>query len=169
MRTAGTAPVGDSPQPHAEVVNVWPRGGYISVDCALHDVDTSAAGKDSATTRDCSAVLLLRENAETARTYTLRPFQASFRIELPIADLVPFGQFDRVYWDAYLSVNTGGVESRTRIGRHLDDIEDKKNVMVFPGQRVTSASRGIRVTPYYTDHNNLSIRVRQLQRSEAGT
>lgn len=158
-------------QRHAEVISVWPREGHVSVHGIIHGIDhepegTPDNGEKLGTWR---ALLLLRGRPDVTRTYTLElePVQGEFDIVLPIGDLVPPGEYDRQYWDLYLATGTGEDETRLRVGRHLDDIQDKKRVMKFPGQRTSGNAGDVRVAPYYTDHNNLSIRARRLRPSEA--
>lgn len=167
MAAANGSTVGEFTQPRVEVVTVWPRDGYIRVACTLHDLDTTTADDHARTGPPHRAVLVMRGNRETVRTYTATPSRESLWFALPVADLVPPEQFNRIYWDLYFSLAVDNEDVLVRIGRHLDDIEDKKNIMAFPGQLVSGTSHDARVAPYYTDKNNLSIRVRQLQRSEA--
>ena len=65
--------------------------------------------------------------------------------ELPFAELAAAGPEDEV-WDLAL----GGL----RVGRRLDGLRGKQGVAVFPAWR--NGSRELR--PYYTVHDNLSIR-----------
>jgi glycosyltransferase involved in cell wall biosynthesis len=59
------------------------------------------------------------------------------------------------YWD--LSVRSEALGT-LRVGGHLDDVTDKKNTVVFPALDVPSPGGGRSLRPYFTVHNNLSVR-----------
>ncbi len=51
----------------------------------------------------------------------------------------------------------------TPLGRHLDDIPDKKTVMTFPAQTGEARTGAVSVKPYYTVMQNLSLISRPVQ------
>ena len=62
----------------------------------------------------------------------------------------------RELWDLYL-VPGNARGTALRLGRHLDDMPGKKNIVVFPKQWVEKPRR-LSIRPYYTDADHLSIR-----------
>ncbi|WP_399093064.1 hypothetical protein ACGH2B_23025 [Streptomyces sp. BBFR2] len=60
-------------------------------------------------------------------------------------------------WDLWLVPAEGAPP--VRIGRLLDDVADKKQVFSYPAMPVPAAGAEVRVGPYYTLDNDLSLRV----------
>jgi glycosyltransferase involved in cell wall biosynthesis len=60
-------------------------------------------------------------------------------------------------WDLHVELPSG----TARIGRHLDDIPRKQDVIVYPATSVDADGNCRKITPYYTGDNNLSIRVKE--------
>ncbi|MEU5703830.1 hypothetical protein [Streptomyces aurantiacus] len=144
-------------KPHAEIAEVWPRDGHVRLVGRIHGCPAEGDWR-----------LLLTRRGHTARhlDYPTHVKGDRFESELPIADLVtsePTGttgtaEVEVEEWDIHL---TDG-RARLRAGRQLDDIHGKKKIMVFPEQRV----RGLRVRPYYTVKDNLSLECRTERRTE---
>ncbi|MFI1414776.1 hypothetical protein ACH4Y0_33320 [Streptomyces sp. NPDC020707] len=128
---------------HAEMAEVWPRDGRVRLVGRIHG--RPAEG-------DWRLLLTRRGHPGRPLDYPARVKGDRFEGELPIADLVTPDPAEIEEWDIHL---TDG-ESRLRAGRHLDDIHGKKKIMAFPGQRV----HGLRVRPYYTVKDNLSLECR---------
>ncbi|MFJ8937528.1 hypothetical protein ACIRL0_17750 [Streptomyces sp. NPDC102365] len=128
---------------HAEMAEVWPRDGRIRLVGRIHG--RPAEG-------DWRLLLTRRGHPGRPLDYPARVKGDRFEGELPVADLVTPDPAEIEEWDIHL---TDG-ESRLRAGRHLDDIHGKKKIMVFPEQRV----HGLRVRPYYTVKDNLSLKCR---------
>ncbi|MFD5078543.1 hypothetical protein [Streptomyces sp. NPDC058371] len=132
-------------KPHAEIAEVWPRDGYIRLVGHLH-------GRPVRDTDDWRLLLVRRARTDQRLRYKVRLAGDRFESELPVADLSTDGQAEVEEWDIHL---TDG-EAQLRAGRQLDDIRDKKKIMVFPEQCVD----GLRVRPYYTVKDNLSLKCR---------
>jgi hypothetical protein len=59
-------------------------------------------------------------------------------------------------WDLFAQRGDG---CEVRVARLLDDIQDKKDVYSFPSGHVWATARGpLRISPYYTSGNGLSVR-----------
>ncbi len=78
------------------------------------------------------------------------------RARLPLTELVADSS-DSEYWDLWLRLGSGDM---LRLGRHLDDIADKKSIWILPSRDLPSPAGVRSVRPYYTRYNNLSIRSR---------
>ncbi|MEW2568245.1 hypothetical protein [Streptomyces sp. NPDC047070] len=130
-------------KPHAEIAEVWPRDGRVRLVGRIHG--RPAEG-------DWRLLLTRRGHFDRPLDYPATVKGDRFEGELPIADLVTQDPAGIEEWDIHL---TDG-ETRLRAGRQLDDIHGKKKIMVFPEQRV----RGLRVRPYYTVKDNLSLECR---------
>ncbi|WP_165956163.1 hypothetical protein [Streptomyces hainanensis] len=141
---------------HAELARVWPRDGRLRLVGRLHDHAPEPATADGWTLR------VARRGAvgEPALRYPAPLDGAAFDSSLPVADLVPADTFEPpALWDVWLAP-PGATGAGLRVGRLLDDIRNKKTVMVFPGQRVTRGELTLLVRPYYTIKDNLSVEVR---------
>lgn len=137
---------------HAELGEVWPRDGRIRLVGHLHDPPHPAGGP-----ADGWALLLaLREDGRRLLHYPAPLDGERFDVSFPVADLVSGGLRPPATWDAYLAPPGGDV--RLRVGRLLDDIRDKKRIMVFPAQPTAGATGPTLVRPYYTIKENLSVR-----------
>lgn len=134
---------------HAEIEQVWPRNGQIQITGRLHD-------HDPADSRPCKLLLVLRDRESEQLRYDATREGGGFDVALPVDDLALDG-LARATWDLHLVCGTGEDEERLRVGRHLDDIQDKKRIYVFPAQSVTSDEDGTVVRPFYTVHDNLSV------------
>ncbi|PSM37573.1 hypothetical protein C6Y14_41790 [Streptomyces dioscori] len=130
-------------KPHAEIAEVWPRDGRVRLVGRIHG--RPAEG-------DWRLLLTRRGRTDRPLDYPAQVKGDRFEGELPLADLVTPDPAEIEEWDIHL---TDG-EARLRAGRQLDDIHGKKKIMVFPEQRV----RGLRVRPYYTVKDNLSLECR---------
>ncbi|WP_433438475.1 hypothetical protein [Nonomuraea sp. CA-141351] len=137
---------------HAEIEQVWPRDGHVLV--IGHIVGTTyAIGAPEArrailtlTNRDRPGAVL-----HCPATLDGRRFEASVGVDLVAAATTA----DRQIWDLHLAVP--GLPDPLRVGRHLDDIVNKKKVMTFPAQNGDADTGAISVKPYYTDYQNLSL------------
>jgi hypothetical protein len=78
---------------------------------------------------------------------------ARFEAVLPLETLTLDDSLERELWDLYL-VPAGG--KPLRLGRHLDDMPGKKQIVTFPEQTVRRPAR-VAVRPYFTDADNISI------------
>ncbi|PAK25163.1 hypothetical protein CJD44_18170 [Streptomyces sp. alain-838] len=73
---------------------------------------------------------------------------------MPVSDLAVWDALPREHWDLHLLATRGGKKLVLRVGRHLDDMPGKKQIVKFPEQY----RAGVAVLPYYTDGDDLSIR-----------
>ncbi|MEV0598116.1 hypothetical protein AB0I82_02255 [Streptomyces sp. NPDC050315] len=133
---------------HAEVAEIWPRDGRIRV---LGHVVGAASGAGTLVAR-------VRDAAGTELRLAAKGRGSRFEVSVPLdalASATPEG--DRV-WDLYLVPD--GCDDALRLGRHLDDVPGKKKIFTYPAQRVG----GLRIEPYYTVQDNLSITCRRIAR-----
>jgi glycosyltransferase involved in cell wall biosynthesis len=78
-----------------------------------------------------------------------------FSAELDLDALVGAGAPGEPVWDLYLDVDGVG---ELRVGRHLDDLAKKKDVLVYPAAAVRAGETTRWLEPYFTVKNNLSLR-----------
>jgi hypothetical protein len=62
---------------------------------------------------------------------------------------------DEDYWDCSLA--------GLRLGKHLDDVTRKKTKIRYPAQIIEKGGRNLRIWAYYTDGDDLSITVREVE------
>jgi glycosyltransferase involved in cell wall biosynthesis len=137
--------------PHAELRHVDVDDGVLSVAAELDRVPTPPAG---------TAVSLVATSRERG-VEVEHPAQLDGRhvgARLPLAALVSDIP-EAEYWD--LSVRSDAF-GPLRLGGHLDDVPDKKNVVVLPAHEESSPGGGRSLRPYFTIHNNLSVRSKPL-------
>lgn len=114
--------------------------------------------------------LELRSRVDPARTITAvakpapAPYPAwegtgqGFRCTFPAGDLALGKAPGDELWDVYARPGDG--REPVRVARLLDDIADKKEVCTYPSTEVRATARGpVRVRPFYTRDNALSVRV----------
>ncbi|MGW7520733.1 sulfotransferase family protein [Streptomyces sp. NPDC054796] len=151
---------------HAEISQVWPREGRIRLVGALHGWRGGTQGAPGSSDSPGSSadapwrlVLTPRGHEEKQLSYDVTLDGTHFDVDFPVADLLTEGPRPPVpaEWDVHLTTKTADGEARLRLGRHLDDIENKKKVMVFPAQTAGKRAGAALVRPYYTVKNNLSI------------
>ncbi|MFE0173879.1 hypothetical protein ACFWZ2_16310 [Streptomyces sp. NPDC059002] len=68
-------------------------------------------------------------------------------------------------WDLWL-LPAGEDGPRIRLARLLDDVPDKKTIFTYPVVRVDAADGATEAGPYYTNDNDLSVRVREARAVE---
>ncbi|WBB64142.1 sulfotransferase [Streptomyces sp. WMMC500] len=158
----------------AEVTGVWPRDGLIRIAGRFLGAPPApdlTAGLTSDPTADPAAdpagdpavrwrlAVSMTGAPEHHLDYPATLHGATFEVSVPVADLAPPGIALPAKWDLHLTADTDGDVRRVRLQapRTLHDIEQKKNIVVFPAQSVSSDADTIQVKPYYTVRNNLSI------------
>ncbi|WP_248965626.1 hypothetical protein [Sphaerisporangium perillae] len=144
---------------HAEIHQVWPKDGRVRVVGRIVDLDLPtgvAAGSLTLTNRDRPHLVV-----RCPATLTGRRFEASFAVDLIASASAAAVAGDQEVWDLHLEVPGG--HSGLRVGRHLDDIPNKKKVMTFPAQVGGTARGFVSVKPYYTVEHNLSLICRPAQ------
>ncbi|MFD5660864.1 transferase [Streptomyces hirsutus] len=128
---------------HAEAGRLDLADGAMTVHARLHGAELS----DEAT-----ALLRLRSDKGTTRSFPLRTDGSAFSFTAPFGELTGKAPGDQV-WDAFLRPAAG--VPPVRIGRLLDDVADRKTVCVYPALTVGEAA----VRPYYTVDNDLAVEV----------
>lgn len=80
-----------------------------------------------------------------------------FTCEIPLRPIVTEHDPDRAHneWDLWLQ--TPSHEEGLRLGAHVDGIVGKKKKVVFPGVLLQGAADTIRICPYYTVDDELSL------------
>lgn len=136
---------------HAEIHQVWPRDGRIRI---VGRLEGEAPGKDSSAWQ---LLLTLRDDEDQQIRYDA-PVDEEGRFDTSLSvDDVALDGLPSATWDLHLTSPAASEEKQLRVGRHLDDIEDKKKIMIFPAQSVTSDEDATVVRPFYTVKNNLSV------------
>ena len=166
----------------AELAQVWPRDGRLRLIgrlCGPRPAGTGEAGETvdpGGAAWDTELVLLVARRAAAGAGAAAGPLRYPVTLDgrewdawLPVADLVPERLAAPLVWDLWLvPPRAAGERPRLRVGRVLDDIRDKKTIMVFPGQRVCAGPVTAVVRPYYTIKENLSVEVRAMEPEAAG-
>lgn len=129
----------------AEVQEIWPRDGQILVHLSLIGREAASATL-IVTPRGVGGPELRLPTGRSGRDFTAR---------IPLATLATACTTDDQTWDLALAPDDGS--ERLRVGKHLDDISGKKRIFVYPAQH----SAGVRVEPYFTVKDNLSIACRR--------
>lgn len=148
------APGAADGEPRAEVTEVWPRDGLIRIVGRLHGVPAEPAPVPAPRWR---LAVTLTGSPERRLDYPATVLGGDFDVSVPVADLAPSGIALPAKWDLHLTAGPDTPDVRLQASRILDDIEQKKNIMVFPAQSVSSDADTIQVKPYYTVRDNLSI------------
>jgi hypothetical protein len=164
-------------RPHAEIRRVWPRDGHIRI---LGTIVIGGVSDDVPVDKSWTLRLTSRERPElpvlsgaqrlkgrfvrtVTRTSPPTPRQlyfpvvndgARFETVVAVRDLAVWDALPREHWDLHVLATRGGKKVTLRVGRHLDDMPGKKQIVKFPEQY----SSGVAVLPYYTDGDDLSIR-----------
>ena len=143
---------------HAEVDEIWVRDGRLTLTGALVEVDAGSSAGDVA--------LVARERDGDREVVGEATVDTSgFSAALDLAALAGDGLPPNHVWDMYLRVDGVG---ELRLGRHLDDIPNKKGVLVYPPVTVGDGAASRRLTPYYTELNNVSIRSKAVADARPG-
>ncbi len=134
----------------AEVEEVWVRDGCVSVNGVVvvaGEAELGARAALVARTRDA------QREARGEATLAGTRFSATLALSALASPDLP----GDVHWDLYLRLDGAG---DLRLGRHLDDIPNKKDVLVYPPETVSEGGARRRLRPFYTHRNKLSIRSR---------
>ncbi len=135
--------------PHAEVVRIVVDETAMRLAVTL---PPSMTGHSGAPAR--AHLALVSRDSDVRVTFPTTFFEGQFdaRVELP--SLVVDRSEGRV-WDLLMHVEGNG--SPLRVGRHLDDVQDKKAALAYPRRRVRRGELEGEVRPYFTTENNLSV------------
>ncbi|MFF3646398.1 hypothetical protein [Streptomyces sp. NPDC002564] len=140
--------------PHAET-------GEIEIAEAAMTVHGRVYGTPLTDTAHVEAVR--RAEPDTVHRTALTAEGPEFTFALPYGPLAAAGAGP---WDLWLRP-AGDSGPRVRLARLLDDVPDKKTIFTYPVARLTTAGHGtVETGPYYTNDNDLAVRVREAQ---AGT
>ncbi|NYE49676.1 hypothetical protein HDA32_004796 [Spinactinospora alkalitolerans] len=82
---------------------------------------------------------------------------AAFRCRIPLAPMSEAHDFDRAHneWDLWL--RTPLADAELRLASRADDIVGKKKRFTFPAAVLGGAERRVRIRPYYTVDDDLSL------------
>src|SRR5919199_397345 len=142
----GLALEGRALRPHAEVQRVRVDADRVVLTGYL------PGGGDGA----ADARLVARRRRDGAeRTGPAALDGDAFTAELPLGALAAPGAGDEI-WDLALTVG----DEELRVGARLDDVPDKRAVIVYPARRVAVDGAVRELQPYFTRDNNLSVRSR---------
>lgn len=132
--------------PHAEVVQVRVEEAAVALDGLLPRAGAGASGPARLVAAQ------RRTGSEVVTPATIE--DARFSARLALSEL--FEERDETdVWDLRLDVPGLGA---LRVGAHLDDVRNKKEVFVYPARTLTRGDVERRFRPYFTVENNLSIR-----------
>ncbi|MER7397324.1 hypothetical protein ABT381_17645 [Streptomyces sp. NPDC000151] len=97
-----------------------------------------------------------REDGHTV-TIPLRGDGPDFAFVLPHGPLAEQWRAGTERWDLW--VRTGEVAEPVRISRILDDVPEKKQIFTYPAMPIGAPGAQVRVGPYFTVDNDLSVKV----------
>ena len=138
--------------PHAEVDTVWVRNGRIALEGALVGRKNDDPEPHRASV---GAVVVARERGTGRETRAEASVDGTrFAAALEVETLASGAQKATETWDLFLAVAS---TADLRIGRRLDDIPQKKHVLVYPSVVRGEGEARRRLRPYFTTANNLSI------------
>jgi hypothetical protein len=134
--------------PHAEVSGITVGDGSIGVHGLLAYTEPPGAG----------AVLVLQARRQgIAVEFAATTDGTGFRAYVDLDTLAKAHTGGEDYWDCRLE--PGGL----RLGKRLDDAPQKKTKIRYPARIREIGGRQLRIWAYYTDHDNLSIAVREVE------
>ncbi|MFE9104657.1 hypothetical protein [Actinomadura geliboluensis] len=159
---------------HAEISEVWPRDGRIVIkgEVVSSPVPEGARWRlrlTSRTRKNTARPSLGRRVLNRARaiaggapspavlTIPAATDGSGFEVEIPLEMFAPRDAPPKELWDLYLVTVADERDVTLRLGRHLDDMPGKKQIVTFPQQTVEGSAK-VAVRPYYTDGDHLSIR-----------
>ncbi|HET9381785.1 MAG TPA: transferase [Streptomyces sp.] len=132
---------------HAEVEAIGTADRSMRVGARLHGA--SPAGRD-----DVTVVLRRRDATRPEREVRARVGSDGRRFSFTVdyGELASGSPGGGAVWDVFVRA---GDAARVRVARLLDDVADRKEVVVHPAAVVD----GVRVRPYYTVDNDLAVEV----------
>ncbi|MCI0686163.1 MAG: hypothetical protein L0Y54_02835 [Sporichthyaceae bacterium] len=130
---------------HAEVDQIWVEADRVRVGGELPD----GAGSPAVALR-----LACRERPDVQLQLPASTAAGRFEVVIPTGSVAAATKLPTETWDLYLCV---GELAPIRVGRHRDDIRNKKRIMTFPARRAGIGRHACRVRIGYTIKNNLSI------------
>ncbi|KII00051.1 hypothetical protein LP52_03680 [Streptomonospora alba] len=148
------------PELRAEVAEIWPRDGRVRIVGDFH------GGTDSDSDPGRWHLVSEVRGTDIRMQHELKVEGSRFEVSVPLEDFVPRGPDpspvgdDGLKWDLYVVRDDRldqGADGRLRLGRRLDDIRNKRKIMVFPAQEAEDDGVRMTVRPVYTVHEDLSI------------
>ncbi|MEU1019582.1 hypothetical protein ABZ383_26015 [Streptomyces sp. NPDC005900] len=139
--------------PHAEAGEIEIDDAGLTVRGRLYGTTASDAVYAEAVKRDDPGLVQRAEVTATGPEFTF-----ALRHD-PFADSGPGP------WDLWIHP-TGESGPRVRLARLLDDVADKKTIFTYPVVRRESAHGPVETGPYYTNDNDLAVRVRAVRSGE---
>jgi glycosyltransferase involved in cell wall biosynthesis len=142
----------DAMAPHAEVRHADVEDGALVVETVLDRAPTPPP--------DASVSLIATSRkrgveVDVPAELDGRVVRARLPLSAVVADIP-----ETEYWDLALRSDAFG---SLRLGAHRDGVADKKSTVVLPSQKQPTPAGGRSVLPYYTVHNNLSVRTKPLK------
>ncbi|QEU95341.1 hypothetical protein [Streptomyces kanamyceticus] len=148
-------------------VRSWLRAPHAEVgEIQISDADVSVQGRvyGTALTGAAYAEAVRRTEPDLVRRAEVAAEGPGFTFTLghgPLADSGPGP------WDLWLRPE-GESGPRIRLARLLDDVPDKKAIFTYPWVRVGTADGAVDSGLYYTNDNDLSVRIREASAQGAG-
>lgn len=136
--------------PYPEIEQIWTRDDAITIVGTLHDPQPDPGAS-------CELSLVPRDVDHPGLTYPVTLDGARFTVTCPVQELAAGSPPGKGCWDLYLVTTAGGEPRRIRVGRHLDDVEKKTKILVYPRQEAVAGDEIVTVKPRYTIKNNVSI------------
>ncbi|MFJ2774204.1 hypothetical protein [Streptomyces sp. NPDC087300] len=141
--------------PHAEVGEIHIADAAMSVQGRVYGTALTGAAYAEAVRRAEPDLVRRAEVAAEGPEFTFVLGHG------PLADSGPGP------WDLWLRP-AGGSGPRIRLARLLDDVPDKKAIFTYPVVRVGAPDGPVESGPYYTNDNDLSVRIREARAEETG-
>jgi glycosyltransferase involved in cell wall biosynthesis len=133
---------------HAEVVDVQVEDDAVAVVCALAGVELGSS---------TTPWIVARRRGDAAEvTAPASLGDERLRARLEFAELAGAAAEGVEAWDLWVTLAPGGPS--LRVGAHLDGIDNKKEVVVYPSRRASRHGVERELRPYFTVEDNLSIR-----------
>jgi glycosyltransferase involved in cell wall biosynthesis len=135
--------------PHAEVVRIVVEESAMRVVGTLPQAMIGLPGA-----RPAARLTLVSRDSEERLTFPADFSRGRFDARVELHALMVDRPQAQV-WDVLLHVE--GLRHSLRVGRHLDDVQDKKDALAYPRRRVRHGDKEREVRPYFTTENNLSL------------
>jgi glycosyltransferase involved in cell wall biosynthesis len=133
---------------HAEVVDVRVEDDAVVVMCALAGVELGSTAAPR---------LVARRRGDAAEVTTPASLgDDRLRARLELGELAGAAAEGVEAWDLWVTLTPGAPS--LRVGAHLDGIDNKKEVVVYPSRTVRRDGVERELRPYFTVEDNLSIR-----------
>lgn len=132
--------------PHAEVTTVHVGDGTVDVRGMIAYGEAPGAG---------TRLVVTARGQKTSVEFPAVLDGTRFEASVDLNRIAKLHEGGEDYWDCRL----GGL----RLGRRADDVPQKKSKLRYPAQLTEKDGRTLRIWPYYTDGNDFSITVREME------